>query len=111
MFLVHFSLPPPKMLREGNIFSGVQGGGWKGWVYLFSCPLKRWWRVGMSGEVGWKCRRWVPSIHGTSGGRAGCPSTPEHRMQQDMLGKRVVCILLECYLVSNDAQMVQSNVF
>ena len=63
----------------------------------------------MSGEVGWICHRWAPytwdfrwegwvSIH---------PPPPEQRMQQDMLGKRVVRI----HLVLNDAKMVQSNVF
>ena len=114
-FLVHFSLPLPKMLREGNIFLGVQGRGWKGWVYLFPCPLKRWWRVGMSGEVGWICRRWVPSIHGTSGGRGWCPST--HPLPN--IGCNRICsasgwyasFLVRIHLVLNDAKMVQSNVF
>ena len=91
------------MLKEGNIFTGVcprEGVEGIGISVLMSFEAVE--RVDMAGEVGWICRRRIPSIHGTSGGRAGCPSTPP---------PNIGYILLECFLVSNDAKMVQSTVF
>ena len=56
--------------------------------------------------VGWVCPEGVfmsgvgghPPEGGTAGGVGSHPS-PRHGIQQDMVGKWVICILLECFLV------------
>ena len=46
-------------------------------------------------------REWtLTPRHGTSGPQRGGYSPPtQHRIQRDTIGKRAVCILLECFLV------------